>query len=184
MSCHSPRNIERVWISQKREILTEGWSGLQPVDGELIDSLMVLFALVYNGCIAFLFVARALERGRLESLAGYVVNLLLVPFSILWVLNLLCGSEVGRLITGMPIILFLLYDLWYRTISREKPKHHPRRWPIELYVYLILFFFGSILLVGYAFLISLFDGFIVLAVYYASLAAYGYYQYKYRKTQT
>ena len=157
---------------------------MQFVNGELIDGLMVLFALVYNGCIVVVFVARALEREYLESLAGYLVNLLLVPFSILWVLNLLGGSEAGRLITGMPIILFLLYDLWYRTLSQEKPKHHPKHWPIELYVYLILFLFGSTLLVGYAFLASLFDGFIILAVYYASLAAYGYYQYKHRKTQT
>ena len=157
---------------------------MQLVGGDLIDSLMVLFALVFNGCIVVVFVARAQERDRLESLVGYIVNLLLVPFSMLWVLNLLGGSEVGRLITGMPIIVFLLYDLWYRTLSREKPKHHPRRWPVELYVYLLLFLFGSMLLVGYAFLVSLFDGFIVLAVYFASLAAYGYYQYKYRKTQT
>jgi hypothetical protein len=157
---------------------------LQLVDGELIDSLMILSALIYNSCIVVVFVARGSEHDRLESLAGYMVNVLLVPFSILWVLNLLGGSEVGRLITGMPIIIFLLYDLWYRTLSREKPKHHPRRWPVELCIYLILFLFGSMLLTGYAFLVSLFYGFIVLAMYYASLAAYGYYQYKYRKTQT
>lgn len=53
----------------------------------------------------------------------------------------------------MPIIPFLLYDLWYRTLSREKPRHHPAgRWPIELYMYLVLYLLGSMLLVGYAFI--------------------------------
>lgn len=153
-------------------------------DATLVYTLMVLCALAFNGIIAVVFVTRALGRERLESIVGYVTNLLLVPFGILWLLNLLNGSEAGRLITGMPIILFLVYDLWYRTLTKEKPTHHPVRWPAKLYIYLILYLVGGMLLVGYSFLVSLFDGFIVLATYYGSLAAYGYYQHTYRKTRT
>ena len=151
------------------------------LNAESIDGLMVLFALVYNVCISLVFIFRALERERLESLLGYIVNLLLIPFTFLWSLNFLGGRDSGLLITGMPIIIFLVYDLWYRTIRGRKPKHHPKRWPVELYIYFFLFLFGSTLLVGYAFLVSLLQGFIVLALYYASLASYAYYQYKYKK---
>jgi len=142
---------------------------------------MVLCAFIFNLCIIVVFMARAHQRDRLESGVGYVVNLLLVPFVILWVLNLLSGHDDGRLITGMPILLFLVDDFWYRTLCRKKPKYHPARWPVHLYLYLVLYLVGGMLLVGYVFLVSLFYGFIVLTFFYGSLAAYGYYQYRLKK---
>ena len=151
------------------------------VDGNIIDSVMVLCALIFNLCIIVVFMARAHQRDRLESAVGYIVNLLLVPFVILWVLNLLSGHDDGRLITGMPIILFLVDDFWYRTLCRKKPKHHPARWPVHLYLYLVLYLVGGMLLVGYVFLVSLFYGFIVLVFFYCSLAAYGYYRHRHKK---
>ena len=152
------------------------------VDGAMIDGFMVFFALVYNACITMIFLARAVERYRLEMYVGYVVTLLLLPFAILMGLNLSGGRESGLLITGTPIIIFLAYDLWYRTLRGRKPIHHPEgRWPVELYAYLVIYLIASILLVGYAFLVSLTKGFAVLATFYMSLAAYGYYQYRHRK---
>ena len=151
------------------------------VDGNIIDSVMVLCTLIFNFCLIVVFMARAHQHDKLESVTGYVVNLLMVPFIILWVLNLLGGRDVGRLITGLPIILFLVDDFWYRTLCRKKPKHHPARWPVHLYLYLVLYLVGGMLLVGYVFLVSLFYGFIVLAFFYCSLAAYGYYRFRYKK---
>jgi len=151
------------------------------MDGKRIDSLVVLFAIIYNIILIIVFVLRAHERERWEWKVGYLFNGLLIPFTALWLLNLLIGSDIGRLITGMPVILFIGYDLWYRTLTKEKPTHHPDRWPIGLKVYIILFNIGSILLNGYAFLVSLLHGYLVLACYFSVLAAFGYYQYTYKK---
>ncbi|MFX0201181.1 MAG: hypothetical protein ACFFCW_34115 [Candidatus Hodarchaeota archaeon] len=151
------------------------------MDGRLIDSLVVLFALIYNINLIIVFVLRAHERERLEWKFGYVFNGLLIPFTVLWLFNLLIGSDIGRLITGMPVILFIVYDLWYRTLTKKKPTHHPDRWPLGLKVYLFLFQIGSILLNGYAFLVSLLYGYIVLVSWFCVLAAFGYYQYTYNK---
>ena len=151
------------------------------MDGSLIDSLMILFALVYNINLIIVFVLRAHGYERLEWKFGYVFNGLLIPFTVLWLLNLWNGSEIGRLITGMPVILFIVYDLWYRTLTKKKPFHHPDHWPTGLKVYLLLFNLGSILLNGYAFLVSLLYGYIILTSYFSVYAAFGYYQYTYKK---
>ena len=144
---------------------------------------MIVFALVFNGTNVVVFVGRAHGIKQLQKVAGYMMNALIGPFSLLWILNLLNGSESSRLITGLPIILFIAYDMWYRTLTQEKPTHHPRKWPIRLYIYLMLWLIGGMMLVGYAFIVSLSYGYMVLALYYGSLAAYGYYRYKFKKTQ-
>jgi hypothetical protein len=127
------------------------------------------------------FVFRGQKRTQAETKLGPASNLLLVPFSVLWLLNLLNNSDWGRLITVLPTIMFLAFDLWYRTATKRKPHHHPEHWSIGLYVYLVLYLVGGVMLNGYAFLVSLRYGFVVLSSYYGSLMAYGYYQYKHKK---
>ncbi len=151
------------------------------MDGNLVDGLIVLCSLIYNIVGILIFVLRAYERARMEAKLGPVFNMLLVPFSLLWVFNLISGSDSGRLITGLPIIIFLVYDLWYRTVTNKKPYHHPEVWPLSLYVYVLLYHVSGIMLNGYSFMISLQYGYIVLTSYFGSLMAYGYYQYKYKK---
>jgi hypothetical protein len=151
-------------------------------DEALVDKLVVACAVAFNLLLVVVFLARAADREDLEVRTGYAVSILMIPFAASWILNLLGGREVGLLITGAPIIAFLAYDLWYRSITKEKSRHHPNgRWPIGLYVYLLLYLIGSMLLVGYAFLVSLNLGFLVLATFYLSLGSYGYYQYRYKR---
>ncbi len=151
------------------------------VDGNLVDALMVLCSFIYNIAGILIFVLRANERKQLEAKLGPVFNILLIPFSLFWVYNLISGRDSGRLITSIPIIIFLAYDLWYRTFTDKKPYHHPKHWPIGLYAYLLLYQLSGIMLNGYSFMISLLYGYIVLASYFGSLAAYGYYQYKHKR---
>jgi len=151
------------------------------VNGNLVDALMVLCSFAYNVVGILIFVLRANERKQLEARLGPVFNTLLIPFSIFWVYNLISGRDSGRLITGIPIIVFLAYDLWYRTITDKKPYHHPKHWPIGLYAYVLLYQVSGIMLNGYSFLISLLYGYIVLTSYFGSLAAYSYYQYKHKR---
>jgi hypothetical protein len=151
-------------------------------DEALIDTLMVACALAFNLLLVIVFLARAVDREDLEVKTGHAITLLIIPFAASWVLNLSWEREVSLLITGAPIVAFLAYDLWYRSIAQEKSRHHPEgRWPTGLYIYLVLYLIGSMLLVGYAFLVSLNLGFLVLATFYLSLGSYGYYQYRHKR---
>ena len=127
------------------------------MDSILIDNLVVFSAIIYYVFLCIVYLLRAYENDELELMFAPVFSFLLVPFVALWILNLLNRSDIGRLITGFPIIIYLVYDLWYRLITKKKPHHHPDHWPVGLIVYLILLQVGSIALNWY--------GFIVLKVY-------------------
>jgi hypothetical protein len=130
-------------------------------------------------CLVFLL--RAYERDKQELMLAPIFSLLLFPFVILLILNLINGSDIGRLITGLPIIIYLVYDLWYRLITKKKPQHHPDRWPIGLIVYLILLQIASISLNWYGFLVSQFTGRMLVISYFVMLGCFGFYQNKYNK---
>ena len=149
--------------------------------GVLIDSLVFFFALVYYAALVIIYLLRAHELSKLELKMSPVFSALLIPFASLWVVNLIIGNDSGRLITGLPIIIYLIYDLWYRVITKRKPQHHPDRWPIGLIVYLLLLMIGSIGLNWYGFLISDFEGNILVVAFFVMLSSFGYYQYRYKK---
>lgn len=44
------------------------------MNGSLIDSLVIVFALIYNFILSIVFVLRALDREHLEWKFGYVFN--------------------------------------------------------------------------------------------------------------
>jgi len=149
------------------------------MDGVLIDNLVVFFALVYYAVLIVVYLLRAHELTEMEWKMGPVFSALLIPFASLWVLNLLVGNDSGRLITGLPIIIYLVYDLWYRAITRKKPHHHPDRWPVGLIVYVLLLFIGSIGLNWYGFLVLYFDGIMLVVAFFVMMSSFGYYQYRY-----
>lgn len=117
----------------------------------------------------------------MELKMGPVFSALLLPFASLWVVNLLISNDSGRLITGLPMIIYLVYDLWYRVITQKKPHHHPDRWPVDLIVYVLLLFIGSIGLNWYGFLVSQFDGNMLVGAFFVMMSSFGYYQYRYNK---
>jgi len=151
------------------------------MDEVLIDNLVVFSAIIYYVFLCVVYLLRAYERDKLELVFAPVYSFLLVPFAALWTLNLLNGSDIGRLITGFPIIIYLVYDLWYRLITKKKPQHHPDRWPIGLIVYLILLQIACIALNWYGFLVSQFNGRILVISYFVMLGCFGFYQKRYNK---
>jgi hypothetical protein len=110
-------------------------------------------------------------------------SLQLIPFTLLWVVNLLIGNDSGRLVVGLPIIVYLVYDLWYRLITQKKPYHHPERWPIGLVIYLLLLFVGSIGLNWYGYLVSPLYGNMLVISFFIMMSSYGYYQYRYSNSK-
>ncbi len=151
------------------------------MDGVLIDDLVVFFALVYYAVLIIVYLLRAHELTEMEWKMGPVFSALLIPFALLWVVNLIIDNDSGRPITGLPIIVYLVYDLWYRAITRKKPFHHPDRWPVGLVVYVLLLLIGSIGLNWYGFMVSRFDGNMLIVAFFVMMGSFGYYQYRYNK---
>ena len=151
------------------------------MDEVLIDTLVFVSSIIYYLFLCLVYLLRAFERDKEELMLAPIFSLLLVPFVALWILNLLNGSKIGRLITMLPIIIYLVYDLWYRLLTKKKPRHHPDRWPMGLIVYLILLQVGSIGLNWYGFIISKFDGMILVICYFIMLGCFGFYQNRYNK---
>lgn len=147
----------------------------------LIDNIVVVSAILYYAFLCLIYLLRAFERDKQELMLAPVFSFLLVPFIALWVLNLLNKSDIGRLITILPIIIYLVYDLWYRLITKNKPQHHPDHWPIGLILYLILLQIGSIALNWYGYIISKFYGHVLVISYFIMLGCFGFYQYSYNK---
>ena len=151
------------------------------MDAVLIDNLVVFFALVFYAFLFTVYLLRARELSKLEWKLSPVFSALLVPFVSLLVLNLIIGNNSGRLLSGLPIIAYLSYDLWYRLITRKKSYHHPERWPPGLIVYLLLLFMGCIGLNWYGFLMSQIYGNMLVVAFFVMMSSYGYYQYSYNK---
>ena len=151
------------------------------MDGVLIDNLVVFFALVYYAVLVIVYLLRAHEFTEMEWRMGPVFSALLIPFASLLVANLIIGNDSGRLITELPVILYLVYDLWYRAITRKKLFHHPDRWPVGLVVYVLFLLIGSIGLNWYGFLVSRFDGNMLIVAFFVMMGSFGYYQHRYNK---
>ncbi len=144
-----------------------------------IDNLVIIFGLIYYGLLCIVFLLRAYERNE-ELYLKHVFSAQILPFTVLLTLNLL-ESQFNKSITLTPLILFLVYDLWYRVITEMKPLHHPEKWPRELIMYLVLLFAGSIGLNWYGFLVSKQYGRILVAGFFAMMATYSIYQFKHSK---
>jgi hypothetical protein len=152
------------------------------MDGILLDDLVMLFALIYYAFLSIVYLIRAHERSELELKLAPIYSLLLIPFASLLTLNLLSGRDTARMMTLLPIIIYLIYDLWYRLITRKKPVHHPKVWPKELVIYLLLLMAGSIGLNWYGYLISKFYGNVLVVAFFVMMSFFGYYQYRYGKS--
>lgn len=146
----------------------------------LIDDLVFLFSLIYYAFLIIVYLLRARELSEAEMRLGVLFSAQLIPFGILLAVNIMEGDR-GRIASMTAIIVFLLYDLWYRQITRKKPVHHPDRWPVGLVVYLVFLFVGCIGLNWYGFLVPDFRGKVLVASFFVMMGSFGYYQIQYRK---
>jgi hypothetical protein len=147
----------------------------------LVDYLVIFFALIFYAFLSVVYLLRARQFEQTEWKLSVPFSLQLIPFSILLAANLLLGSGLERLVVELPIIAYLIYDLWYRLIAQKKPYHHPQRWPIGLAIYILLLFAGSIGLNWYGYLVSNFFGNSLVVCFFLMMGAYSYYQYRHNK---
>ena len=125
--------------------------------------------------------ARAYEKSEQELKLKLVFSAQLLPFASLTIWNQLFQKDSRRVITLLPMIIFLVYDLWYRALTEKKPVHHPDKWPKELILYLILLYAGSIGLNWYGFLVSEQYGMALVVAFFVMMGVYGLYQTRYNR---
>ena len=153
------------------------------MDQAFIDDLVFFFTLTYYLLLVVVYVLRAHEKSSMEMRLGPLFSAQLIPFIGLWALNLANGLDVSRLAALTPIIAYLLYDLWYRQVTRRKPVHHPERWPFELKVYLALLMVGSVGLNWYGYIVSKLYGSTLVCAFFVMMGSFGYYQYMHYRNE-
>jgi len=153
------------------------------MDQAFIDDLVFFFALTYYILLVVVYVLRAHEKSSMEMRLGPLFSAQLIPFIGLWAATLINGFDVSRLVALAPIIIYLLYDLWYRQVTRRKPAHHPEHWPLELKAYLFLLMAGSVGLNWYGYIVSKLYGWILVCSFFVMMGAFGYYQYMHSRSK-
>ncbi len=142
----------------------------------VVDGLVVLFAVAFYAFLCLIYILRGRENEKAELALAVPFSLQLVPFAVLFGAGIVAGPDVLRPVTLTPILAFLVYDLWYRLLSRKKPVHHPKKWPAGLVAYLILMQAGAIGLNWYGYLVSKACGSLLVACYFVMLGCFGFYQ--------
>ena len=154
------------------------------MDQALPDSLVLLSGVVFYGFLCAVYLIRARGADRLELALAPAFSVLLTPFAVLWLVNLSNGAGMARMVVLMPVVVYLVYDLWYRLLTRKKPVHHPKKWPPGLVVYLLLMQAGAFGLNWYGYLVSKMHGQVLVACYFMMLGCFGFYQGMHTKRRT
>lgn len=147
----------------------------------LLDTLVLGFGLIYYALLVTVFILRAFEKSQQELRLKYVFSAQLIPLTFLFIAHLVSQNQIRQSITLIPILVFLVYDLWYRVLTKKKPVHHPEKMPRELIIYLVLLMLGSIGLNWYGYIVSETYGRILVAAFFVMMGAYSLYQYRYNK---
>lgn len=77
------------------------------MDGVYVDYLVFFFSLVFYGFLIAVYLLRAPRLEATEWKLSVPFSLQLIPFTLLWATNLVIGNDSGRLIVGLPIIVYL-----------------------------------------------------------------------------
>jgi hypothetical protein len=134
-----------------------------------VDLTVFLAANLYNLLMIVVFLARVRGQKRIEQGAGLVTVLLGILFALAAVLNAFAQRNIWYILLPIPIAVHCLIELFVDYIWKSDFRQTRWLWP-----YLILFYIGQWLLVGYIFLVNDLFGFITLVTYFLCLAATGY----------
>ena len=149
----------------------------------LLDTLVLGFGLIFYLLLVIVYIFRAYEKSEQELRLKYVFSAQLIPFTFLFIANLVSLNQLRKSITLIPMLVFLGYDLWYRVLTENKPVHHPDKWPKELIIYLVLLMLGCIGLNWYGYTVSETYGRTLVAAFFVMMGSFGFYQYKHNQSK-
>lgn len=135
----------------------------------LVDLIVFLAANLYNLLMIVVFLARVRGQKRVEHTAGLGTVLMGIPLAAAVLLNAFGRRDIWYILLPIPIILHCVIELFVDYIWKLDFRNTRWLWP-----YLVLFYIGQWLLVGYAFLVSNLYGFVTLVAYFLCLAATAY----------
>ncbi|MHA1974302.1 MAG: hypothetical protein ACTSW1_14985 [Candidatus Hodarchaeales archaeon] len=151
------------------------------IEQNYVDAFLFFSTILLYLMLVIIYLLRAYEKTSIEFKLRLPYSLLMVPFTAVWLINLLNNADFIRIVAEIPILVYFSYDLVYRQLTSKKPYHHPDKMPSGLILYLILMNLGLIGLNFYAFIISKFYGNIAVMSFFVMLASYFFYQNKYNK---
>ena len=140
-----------------------------------IDLTVFVSANLYNLFLTVVFLARTRGAKGLERRLGLLSVLLGIPLLTAAVLNASGQRDWWAIVLPLPTALHCLVELFVDYLRPSDFRQTRWLWP-----YLVLFYLGQWLLVGYAFLVSQTFGILTLVTYFICLAATFY---SYRKVK-
>jgi hypothetical protein len=142
------------------------------MDLESLDLIVCIVANLVNLLMIGIFLSRAKGLKSVEFWSGLGLEILAVPLVVAVILNVLEGRELWFSSLLMPLITFLIVELWLDYLLKLDFRHSRLLGP-----YLGLYYLGLMGMIGYAFLASKVWGFVTLATYFLNLLA-TWYSYK------
>ena len=140
-----------------------------PLNTRSIDLIVVACANLFNLLIVGIMLSRPFGYEKLERICGIASIALILPLGVAVVYNIANRREWWSYVLPLVLILFLLVELILDYIL-----HYPFRQTRLLGPYLLLFYAGSMLMIGYSFLSVEKLGYLTLATYFLNLLATWY----------
>ena len=143
------------------------------MDTQLIDTVLVVSANLFNLLVTAIFFSRPLGLRRLEHWLGLINVALALPVGAAVVLNALARREWWTIVLPALLLAYLLLELLLDYILKLEFRKTRLLGP-----YLLLYYAAQMGMIGYAFLVSEPWGFVTLVTYFVCLGATAY---SYRK---
>lgn len=125
------------------------------------DLAMSVIAILINVLMILLFSARAMKGQKEEYIIGMILILLAIPIFAISLLNFISGREWWTYILPLPMVVFLIIELFFDYINEFNFRKNKLLIP-----YLIFYYAGLLGMIGYAFLTSKGMGYTVLILYF------------------
>jgi hypothetical protein len=131
-----------------------------------IDLMVIISANLFNLLIVGIMLSRPFGYEKLERICGIASIVLILPLALAMVYNIANRRPWWSYILPLVLIAFLVLELVLDYIL-----HYPFRQTRVLGPYLLLFYAGSMFMIGYSFLTIEKLGYLTLATYFLNLLA-------------
>lgn len=139
----------------------------------LVDLGVVVTVNLFNVLLAVMFWARVADQPEVARLSGIGTLALGVPLAAYAILNLAWGRPWWTYVLPLLLVLFLLIELVFDYILHIEFRHS---WLVG--PYLFFYYAGSMVMVGYAFLVAVPYGVVTLITYFIQVGLGVYARFK------
>lgn len=142
-------------------------------DTNPVDLWIVVCVNLFNLLLVVLFWARISDQPLVARIAGIASILLGLPLAVLAISNLLQHRTWWTVVLPLLLVLFLLIELLFDYILKIEFR---QTWLVG--PYLLFYYLGSMVMVGYAFMVKVPYGVITLITYFIQVGLGVYSRFK------